>query len=94
MKSIFLVMLVGLLTGGVFQPASASGGWLWFDKYPWVYSFKEQSWIYLAVEGGKLYAYRSSTKEWSEFNVSDSSTDTTSTFNPSNPLRFDHFLYF
>ena len=69
---------MGLLMVGSLQPAYASGGWLWFDKYPWVYSHKEQGWIYLSVHGGKMYAYRPSNKTWREFSVTDSSTDLTS----------------
>ena len=101
MKSLLLAMLGGLMMVGAWQPASASGGWLWFDKYPWVYSSQEKGWIYLVANGDKLYAYRPSTKAWSEFNVSESSTDTTSgqtstdsstsnattSFDPSNPPK-------
>jgi hypothetical protein len=43
-------------------------GWLWFDKYPWVYSSEEQGWLYLMPSGGKLMYYSHKSKVWREFN--------------------------
>jgi hypothetical protein len=42
-------------------------GWLWFDHYPWVYSHKEQGWLYFKPSGGKLMYFSHKNKIWREF---------------------------
>lgn len=42
-----------------------SKGWMWFDHYPWVYSSKENSWLYFYPrENGKIYIYNKSKNLW------------------------------
>jgi hypothetical protein len=41
--------------------------WLWFDHYPWVYSHKEQGWLYFKPSGGKLMYFSHKNKIWREF---------------------------
>ena len=43
-------------------------GWLWFDHYPWVYSNKEQGWLYFKPSGGKLMYFSHNDQIWLEFN--------------------------
>ena len=52
--------------------ASATGEWLYYKHYPWVYDNVSKDWLYLrGAAGGEVYAYRSSTKEWEVFEVSE-----------------------
>ena len=60
--------------------------WLYYKEYPWVYDAATNDWIYLSGSlsnsaDGKIYIYRNSTKEWSEFNLTDNSTDSNSSQN-------------
>jgi hypothetical protein len=41
--------------------------WLWFDRYPWVYSNERQDWLYFMPSGGKLMYYSHKYKAWREF---------------------------
>jgi hypothetical protein len=41
--------------------------WLWFDHYPWVYSHKEQGWLYFKPSGGKLMYFSHKNNIWREF---------------------------
>jgi hypothetical protein len=52
--------------------ASAASEWLYYKHYPWVYDNVSKDWLYLrGAAGGEVYAYRSSTKEWEVFEVSE-----------------------
>jgi hypothetical protein len=46
---------------------SNPNGWLWFDHYPWVYSHKEQGWLYFKPSGGKLMYFSHKNNIWREF---------------------------
>ena len=39
-------------------------GWMWFDKYPWVYSNIEGGWLYFNPSGSKLMVYSFKDKAW------------------------------
>ena len=42
--------------------------WMWFDHYPWVYSHKEEDWLYFRPIEGKLMYWSYESKVWREFN--------------------------
>ena len=44
----------------------ATKGWMWFDKYPWVYSYKEGGWLYFYTSGSKLMVYSTKDEVWRE----------------------------
>lgn len=40
-------------------------GWMWFDHYPWVYSSKENGWLYFYPrDSGKIYIYNQNENSW------------------------------
>lgn len=41
--------------------------WMWYDKYPWVYSNREKDWLYFYPSGNKLIYYSVKNSEWNEF---------------------------
>ena len=42
-----------------------SKGWMWFDHYPWVYSSKENGWLYFYPrDSGKIYIYNQKQNSW------------------------------
>jgi hypothetical protein len=41
-------------------------GWMWFDKYPWVYSHVEGGWLYFRSTGSKLMVYSIKDQAWRE----------------------------
>ena len=52
--------------------ASVAGEWLYYKHYPWVYDNVTEDWLYLrGSSDGEIYAYRSSTKAWVLFEVSE-----------------------
>ena len=51
-----------------YSKAGNPKGWLWFDHYPWVYSNKEQGWLYFKPSGGKLMYFSHNDQIWLEFN--------------------------
>ena len=42
--------------------------WMWFDLYPWVYSHKEQDWLYFHPSGGTLMYWSYKGNIWRKFN--------------------------
>jgi hypothetical protein len=50
-----------------YSKAGNPKGWLWFEHYPWVYSHKEQGWLFLKPSGGKLMYYSHNNGVWREF---------------------------
>ena len=42
----------------------ATKGWIWFDKYPWVYSNIEGGWLYFNPSGSKLMVYSFKDQAW------------------------------
>lgn len=49
---------------------SGAGEWLYYKQYPWVYDNYSKDWLYLrGSSDGKIYAHRSSTSEWGEFDA-------------------------
>ena len=49
---------------------SGADEWLYYKQYPWVYDYVSKDWLYLrGSSDGKIYAYRSSTSEWGEFDA-------------------------
>jgi hypothetical protein len=67
------VQLILLIT----LPLSSFGGgeWLYYKHYPWVYDNLTKDWLYLTGSDGKVWAYRSGTKEWEEFKVYENDWD-------------------
>ena len=58
---------------------SGANEWLYYKHFAWVYDFASKDWFYLSgTDGGKIYAYKASSKTWIEFSA-DTST----------PLSFD-----
>ena len=41
-------------------------GWIWFDSYPWVYSYIEQDWLYFYPTSSTLMVYSSKDQAWRE----------------------------
>ncbi len=39
-------------------------GWMWFDSYPWVYSYIEQDWLYFYPTSSTLMVYSSKDQVW------------------------------
>jgi len=54
-----------------------NGEWLYYKHYPWVYDNVSKDWLYLSGNDGKVIAYRSSTSEWEDFTVPDTSLPST-----------------
>ena len=42
-------------------------GWLWFDHYPWVYSFEENGWLYIQAYEDKFLYWSAKKQIWAEF---------------------------
>jgi formylglycine-generating enzyme required for sulfatase activity len=90
MKDLLVVRLFIMFICIVGQSASASGGWLWSDEFPWIYSHKENGWMYLSAQGDQIYVYRPSTKEWSLFVATNLLSNSTGESDASNSeLIFD-----
>ena len=50
--------------------AFSNSEWFYYKHYPWVYDNVTKDWLYLrGADDGKIYAYKQSTKTWSEFSV-------------------------
>ena len=41
-------------------------GWMWFDLYPWVYSYVEGDWLYFQASGSTLMIYSAKDEAWRE----------------------------
>lgn len=46
--------------------APSTKGWMWFDSYPWVYSYIEQDWLYFYPTSSTLMVYSSKDQVWRE----------------------------
>jgi hypothetical protein len=42
-------------------------GWLWFDHYPWVYSFEENGWLYIQPYEDKFLYWSAQKQVWLQF---------------------------
>ena len=64
--------MLGVLFGLFYISSLTASEWIYYKHYPWVYDHISEDWLYLrGVDGGKIYAYRASSKEWEEFKISE-----------------------
>ena len=64
----FILSLITFLS--LSASAFSNSEWFYYKHYPWVYDNVTKDWLYLrGVEGGKIYAYKQSTKTWAEFSM-------------------------